>query len=240
MIRALLLAVALAAMLAPATARAEDAPRLTVVELFTSQGCSSCPPADAYLGELAARPDILALSFHVEYWNYIGWTDPFAAKFATQRQRDYAKQLGMRYVYTPQMVVNGTTEGVGSERETIATLIKAAAADPEHVPLQVTRDVDGTLHVHVDGAAGTEGARLWLFGFDRMHTTDILRGENEGVQLRNYNVVRSCRDIGSWRGAPLDLTLPRDAAAGDGGIAVVLQLGSGHIIGAATLRASTS
>ncbi|HEV8025928.1 MAG TPA: DUF1223 domain-containing protein, partial [Stellaceae bacterium] len=94
-----------------------------VVELFTSQGCSTCPPADAYLGELASRPGVIALAFHVDYWNYIGWTDPFASKAATDRQRSYAKQLGLRYVYTPQMVINGTMEGVGSGREAITQLI---------------------------------------------------------------------------------------------------------------------
>src|SRR5215831_6029686 len=113
MIRTLLLAVILAATGAPAAVRAEDATRLTVVELFTSQGCSSCPPADAYLGELAGRSDVIALAFHVDYWNYIGWMDPFSSKHMTQRQKDYQRTLNQRYVYTPEMVVNGTAHEVG-------------------------------------------------------------------------------------------------------------------------------
>src|SRR5689334_6685490 len=96
-----------------------------VVELFTSQGCSSCPPADAYLGELAKRTDVLALAFHVDYWNYIGWTDPFAAKWATQRQKDYGNSLAQRYVYTPEIVVGGAAHEVGSNRDAIERLIAA-------------------------------------------------------------------------------------------------------------------
>src|SRR6516164_10851500 len=97
-----------------------------VVELFTSQGCSSCPPADAYLGELAARKDVIPLAFHVDYWNYIGWADPFATKQMTQRQRDYQRALNQRYVYTPEMVVNGEAHEVGSDRHGIDRLIEAA------------------------------------------------------------------------------------------------------------------
>src|SRR5690348_14071546 len=125
--RAIILAF-LAGILGAVPAQAAETP-LVVVELFTSQGCSSCPPADSYLGELARRPDVLGLAFHVDYWNYIGWTDPFASKLASQRQRDYAKHLNLRYVYTPQMVINGATEGVGSERSTIGMLIKAASEE---------------------------------------------------------------------------------------------------------------
>src|SRR5690242_20233995 len=97
-----------------------------VVELFTSQGCNSCPPADAYLGELAKRPDVLALSLHVDYWDYIGWKDPFAHHAFTLRQREYSRALSQRYVYTPQMVINGDLQGVGSERRTIEALIARA------------------------------------------------------------------------------------------------------------------
>src|SRR5258708_22673761 len=110
-----------------AMARGAEAPPV-VVELFTSQGCSSCPPADNFLGELAQRADVLALAFHVDYWNYIGWTDPFASKLATQRQRDYSQRLALRYVYTPQMVVNRVAAGGRAEPESIHPPINAAAA----------------------------------------------------------------------------------------------------------------
>jgi hypothetical protein len=232
----------LAAALPAVPVRSEGAAPLIVVELFTSQGCSSCPPADAYLGELAQRPDVLALSYHVDYWNYIGWTDPFARKWATQRQKDYAKRLNLRYVYTPQMVINGTTEGVGSERATIGSLIKAAAEDRSpRQGVSITRAPDGKLAIHVDRGASAEPATIWLIGFDREHVTRVLHGENEGQTLRDYQVVRSYQSIGTWHGDALDLTVPATAASGDGGVAVLLQQGGdGRIIGAARLKPPTS
>ncbi len=233
--------VSLAALSWPALA-ADAQPRV-VVELFTSQGCSSCPPADRYLGELAQRPDVLALAFHVDYWNYIGWTDPYASKLATQRQHDYARHLNLRYVYTPQMVINGTTEGVGSERLSIAPMIKAAEDEKalsQH--LSITRNADGALAIHVDAGAGAEPATLWLVGFDPEHATPVLHGENEGQTLKEYQVVRSFAAIGTWRGQALDLTLTADhQPAGDGGLAVLLQQGgTGRIVGAALLKPPTS
>lgn len=239
--RALILAL-LALMLGPLpAARATDAPPV-VVELFTSQGCSSCPPADAYLGELAQRPDVLALSFHVDYWNYIGWTDPFATKFATARQHAYARLLNMRYVYTPQMVVNGVTEGVGSERTTIAGLIKAAKEDKRaHQRVTLRRNADGSLAIHVDAGTASAPATVWLAGFDGEHSTSVPRGENEGATLKDYQVVRSWASLGLWQGAALDLTVPADKLGGDGGVAVLLQQnGAGRIIGAALLKPPTS
>src|SRR4051812_29577801 len=107
-----------------AAAHAEERP--VVVELFTSQGCNSCPPADAFLGELSRRPDVLALGLHVDYWDYIGWKDPFAQRAHTDRQRSYSRTLNQRFVYTPQMVIDGTLQGVGSETATINKLIDKA------------------------------------------------------------------------------------------------------------------
>lgn len=241
-VRAFLLLV-LIAFLAPAARPAEPAHSpLVVVELFTSQGCSSCPPADRYLGELAQEPGVLALSFHIDYWNYIGWTDPFASKFATERQHAYARRLNLRYVYTPQMVVDGTAEGAGSERQTIAQLIAAAARDrTPRAAVKLARRGDGTITIHVDGGTTAMPATLWLVGFDGEHATRVLRGENEGQTLRDYQVVRSFGAVGTWRGPPLDLTLPATAVSGDGGVAVLVQQGGdGRIIGAATLRSPTS
>jgi hypothetical protein len=238
----LLLAASLMAGSASSAAMAQDSAPPVVVELFTSQGCSSCPPADHFLGELAQRSDVLALAFHVDYWNYIGWTDPFASKLATQRQRDYSQQLALRYVYTPQMVINGVAEGVGAEPDTIMPLIKAAAADP--APRAVTalaRTGDGRLAVHIAAGRTSEAALVWLVGFDRVDTTSVLRGENEGRTLTDYHVVRSFREIGTWTGAALDLDVAANAASGDGSVAVLVQLhGTGRIIGAAALKPPTS
>lgn len=219
----------------------DDVPPV-VVELFTSQGCSSCPPADHFLGELAQRSDVLALAFHVDYWNYIGWTDPFASKIATQRQRDYAQRLALRYVYTPQMVINGVAEGVGAEPDTILPLIKAAAADPApRAVAALVRTGDGRLAVHVDAGSTSGPAVIWLVGFDRMQTTSVLRGENEGRTLKDYHVVRSFREIGTWTGVAVDLDVAANAAAGDGSVAVLVQLhGTGRIVGAAALKPPTS
>jgi hypothetical protein len=216
---------------------------LVVVELFTSQGCSSCPPADAYLGELAQRPDVLALSLHVDYWNYIGWKDPFAEKFATKRQRAYANNLNLRYVFTPQMVVNGTTEGVGSDRATIFQLIKAAEQDKRPRPhIVLARGADGTIAIHIDAGTAAKPATVELVGFDREHTTAVLRGENDGRTLKDYQVTRSWSQIGTWRGDALDLTVPADKVTGNGGVAVLLQQDGGHgrIVGAAVLKSPMS
>lgn len=243
MVRMLAL-LSLAMLLLPAAPvlAAEAQPRV-VVELFTSEGCSSCPPADTYLGELAQRPDVLALAFHVDYWNYIGWNDPYASKLATQRQHDYARHLNLRYVYTPQMVINGTTEGVGSERLSIGPMIKAAEdAKALHQHVGIARNGDGTLVIHVDASAGAEPATLWLVAFDHEHATPVLHGENEGQTLKEYQVVRSFAAIGTWRGAALDLTLSAEhQPAGDRGLAVLLQQGgTGRIIGAAVLNRPSS
>jgi hypothetical protein len=241
--RALFFAIPLlAAVLPAALARAEDAKRpLVVVELFTSQGCNSCPPADDYLGELSARPDVLALAFHVDYWNYIGWADPFASKQATQRQHDYARSLSLRYIYTPQMVVNGATEGVGSERGAIGSLIKAAASDSsQRAPVTLTRNAAGELTVQIGAGTAPEPATVWLVGFDREHSTPVARGENGGRTLKEYQIVRSFKAIGTWRGAALNLSAASDAVSGES-VAVLVQLGgTGRIIGAASLKSPTS
>src|SRR5690606_23996855 len=112
--------------LCAAIGAAQAADRPVVVELFTSQGCSSCPPADRFLGELAARPGVIALGLHVDYWDYIGWKDPYARRAHTERQRDYSRTLNQRYVYTPQMVINGAFQAIGSDRAAVDGLIEEA------------------------------------------------------------------------------------------------------------------
>jgi hypothetical protein len=237
-----LAAVLLALALLPAApGRAEDK-RPVVVELFTSQGCNSCPPADAFLGELSQRTALLTLAFHVDYWNYIGWTDPFARPWATRRQRAYQKSLNERFVYTPQMVVNGAAQGVGSERGAIETLIRAAAAKPvpNHPALTLRWREDGALLVELgEGVSPPDApADIWLIGYDKAHETRVLRGENEGHTLTDYDAVRTYRRIGGWPGWSLELVVPHQevASAGDGGIAVLVQsAGVGPVLAAARI-----
>jgi hypothetical protein len=212
-----------------------------VVELFTSQGCSSCPPADKYLGELAKRPDILPLAFHVEYWNYIGWTDPYSKPWATRRQRDYQSSLKERFVYTPQMVVEGGAEGVGSERDAIEVLISAAESHAvPHPDAQLRWRQDGALLADIGEGPSPVGqpATVWLVGFDRMHTMKVMAGENEGHTAWDYQAVRSFRRLGGWAGFSEELVVPADEAKslGDYGAAVLIQAGgNGPILTAARI-----
>ncbi len=209
-----------------------------VVELFTSQGCSSCPPADELLTELAARPDILALSLHVDYWDYIGWKDPYASPQHTARQQRYVETLNLRYVYTPQIVVDGRANVVGSKRTAVIEAIEAAAKRER--PIQITFGTDGGGTVIVPaGHAPDEGATIWLAVYDREHVTEIKRGENAGRKLRNVNVVRSIERLGTWTGArleiPLDLSDAR--ARGRDGCAVIVQQGrAGPVLAAAAMN----
>ncbi|MGH6990014.1 MAG: DUF1223 domain-containing protein [Stellaceae bacterium] len=206
---------------------------LVVVELFTSQGCSSCPPADAFLGRLAKRPDILALGFHVAYWNYIGWTDPYALKLAAARQRAYADRLGPSYIFTPEMVIDGRREGVGSEPPRIEALIEAERHLGGGPDLTLERRAGGGFHVHV-GAAGAAGAAtLWLVGIDRMVKTRIASGENAGKTATDFQVVRSFKAVGDWHGEPLDINLPAGDAIGDEAALLLEARGTGPILAAA-------
>lgn len=207
------------------TARAWAAGPLApvVVELFTSEGCNSCPPADAYLGELAKRPGILALSWHVDYWDYIGWKDPFAQHQFTQRQHAYSRSLAQRYVYTPQMVINGRLQGIGSERDVIERLIAEArqeeSADAARAPrVTVTGD-----DVHVEGGP-TEPSVVWAAWFDPQHWTPVDSGENAGRRLGEFNVVRKWVQLGRYEGKPVTLKLGMGMADdAQSGCAIVVQ-----------------
>ena len=206
-----------------------------VVELFTSQGCSSCPPADAYLGELAGRKDVVALSFHVDYWDYIGWKDPFASAAGTERQRDYGRALGLRMVYTPQMVVDGRADAVGSDRGAVERLI--AASNPrDRVDIGFSIDDMGRLFVELPDHPLAGMATVWLAVFDKQHKTAVPRGENSGATLSDYNVVRELRRVGTWPGSAVQLpvAMAPDASAKHDGCAIIVQLGeTGPILAAA-------
>ena len=217
-------AVILAALLlGPAAARAE-----TVLELFTSQSCSSCPPADALLGELAKQPGVLALGLHVDYWNRTGWRDPYSSAAFTDRQRRYAALLHDDSVYTPELVVNGRQGVVGSDREAVAAAIASEQGIPQ-VPLSVHREGGNLV---VEAGTGSGLATLWLAGFDPHHETRVGAGENDGRSLTETNIVRSLAASGDWSGTALHVSLP--VPLGERA-AVFLQRADGRIIGAASL-----
>ena len=209
---------------------------LTVVELFTSQGCSSCPPADAFLGELAKRDDLLALSVHVDYWDYIGWKDPFASASPAGGRRAYAPSRRQGYVYAPNMVIQGAYQGTGSDRaKVLASIEKAAKA--KRVPVTIERK-RGKIQVAIPAAHTTDEAAVWLALFDRRHETAIRRGENGGRTLRYYNVVRKMVRIGTWTGQEMKIPagITSEMAAGRDGCGVILQsLKTGRILGAAKI-----
>ncbi len=212
-----------------------------VVELFTSQGCSSCPPADQLLTELAARPDVIALSLHVDYWDYIGWKDPYGSPMMTERQRRYASELGLRYVFTPQMIVDGRQSVVGSDRIAVESALAAARARDKAVRVSFRPD-DGGVVVIDAGHAPDVGATVWLAIYDSDHETEVKRGENAGRTIRNANVVRSIERLGTWTGEALEipLNLGNAAARGRYGCAVIVQQGrNGPILGAAAMMLDT-
>ena len=183
-----------------AESAAADGPVL--IELFTSQGCNSCPPADAYLGDLAKRRDVIALAFHVDYWDYIGWKDSFADAAWTQRQRLYARSLGTQQIYTPQMVIDGGKHAVGSDRPAVERLI-GEAAKRNRPALAVKRTAEG-LSLTIEGQGEGE---VWIVGYDPRHDTKVPRGENAGKTLAEFNVVRGMVRIDAWKGGALARTL---------------------------------
>ncbi len=180
-------------LLMPISAKANQ--RLAVVELFTSQGCSSCPPADAFLGELSMRSDVLALAYHVDYWDYIGWKDIHAQAAFTQRQRDYAAAFNLRYVYTPQMVVSGQYETSGNSRRNIVRAIEEELAVALNVDIKAANGV-----VDVTGPAQNQNIHVYRVSFIKEEQTEIRRGENSGKTLTDYHIVADLEKIGDWKG----------------------------------------
>ncbi|HEY4175031.1 MAG TPA: DUF1223 domain-containing protein [Rhodopila sp.] len=217
------------AVLLPTLAAAQPPERPVVGELFTSEGCSSCPPADAKLAELVrTRPDLLLLSFHVTYWNYLGWRDPYSFDAATQRQRRYVALGVSPEVYTPALIVDGRYDAVGSDSAAVDhTLRQAALSQETAAPIDVQRGPAG-LTISVGAGSGT--GTLLLIGYDRLHQTPVARGENGGRTLEEANIVRSMSILGAWSGKPVHLQAALPAGQD---VAVLLQRDDGHIVGAA-------
>ena len=231
MTRSLRECMAAAAMLC-CVAAANAQPRPVVVELFTSQGCSSCPPADTYIGELTQRRDVLALTFHVDYWDDLGWRDRFGLPEAVERQRAYAKSLRLSSVYTPQIVIDGQDNFVGSD---VRSIDRALTGNRNGVAVALSVR-DGEVFIDLDAQKAAPSDVL-LVAYLRTAVSPIGRGENAGRTLKEFNIVRGFHSLGRWTGqrqqyhAPVD-SLPRDSTD----VAVLVQpLGQAPIIGAATI-----
>jgi hypothetical protein len=226
-----------------AGAAAQASSAKVVLELFTSQGCSSCPPADALLESYTKRDDVIALSVPVDYWDRLGWKDTFASREHTNRQRDYASARGDGQVYTPQVVIGGKLHVVGSSRSAIDGAIATAKTTlrESQVPLRVHFE-DGALVVQVGGApagAAISNARLLLAVLQDAGTVSIRRGENANRTVTYYNIVRALKTIGTWAGTPSVLRVARSefSVAGTQSLVVLLQNGTGGpIINAAQIR----
>jgi hypothetical protein len=207
-----------------------------VIELFTSQGCSSCPPADRLFEKLARDPDLITLSLPVDYWDRLGWKDTLARHAFTERQAAYANGRGDGQVYTPQAVINGAEHVVGSQRRAIDAAVAQAAASLA-VPVRIDRAGDN-LVVTVGSGADTTGT-VALVPFLAAREVRIGRGENARSTVTYTNVARDIVPLAAWAGAPLELKVPLDRYRDYDGAVVLLQSGSpeqpGAILGAARL-----
>jgi len=217
------------AVLASTGATAESPARPVVIELFTSQGCSSCPPADAYLGRLSQQPGVLALAFHVDYWDSSGWRDRFELRQAVERQNAYVRNFHLPSAFTPQFVIDGRKNAVST-----ATIVEALTQPRVAVPVMLAVR-EGQVLIDVGAQQAQRPSEVVLVAFLRHAVSDVGRGENAGKTLEEFNIVRSIRTLGEWQGgsAHFDVavsSLPADATD----VAALLQSrGEGPILGAA-------
>jgi hypothetical protein len=213
-----------------------------VLELFTSQGCSSCPPADKVIGELAKDPSVIALSMPIDYWDYLGWKDTLADARFSARQRAYSRMRGDREVYTPQVVVNGSAHVIGSDRAGIESAIfdTGKTAGVMSVPVTMSQSGDElTVSVAESRSPVSLHGEVWICAISRAIPISIGRGENRGRELTYYNVVRNLLKVGDWNGASGSWTVPLEDINREGvdGAVAYVQNGSrdkpGVMLGAA-------
>jgi len=200
-------------------AGAED--NVVMVELFTSQGCSSCPPADETLADLADREDVLGLSLHVDYWNYLGWKDTFAQAEHTARQAEYRDKLGSRVLFTPQIVVDGTRSVPGYKRSMIDSAIAQAAEMPDPASIRIGTE-DGMLHAEIVSEGALGACTIWVASYDQAAKVAIDRGENAGRTFTYRNVVDKLMKVGPWQGNSAE-RFPLPQPGPGEGIAIWLQ-----------------
>jgi hypothetical protein len=216
-----------------------------VIELFTSQGCSSCPAADRLMGELSSDPSLVTMSLNVDYWDYLGWKDTLALHGHSNRERAYANARGDREVFTPQVVVNGVAAVLGSDRTAIDNAIAKTRKEARPLALPVALKVDGN-NITVDVADARDerkSGEVWLCPITARVTVDVGRGENSGKTLTYYNVVRRWVKLGDWTGKAASFSAPLGDVAGADvdSFAVLVQTGAaakpGVVLGAATAPA---
>lgn len=212
-----------------------------VVELFTSQGCASCPPADEALRKLIQKGDVVGLSYHVDYWNYLGWADSLASKENTERQYGYARALGRNNVYTPQAVVNGRDHVKGADVQAIYGRLDAftRAGEGLSVPVKASRVAD---EIAIDIGEGTGKADVVVAYFNREQVVDVQKGENQGKKISYWHSVYDVQTVGMWDGKSMSVKLPASilSKAKNGGCAVLLQTSDAQgnpaaIVGASVL-----
>ena len=201
-----------------------------VVELFTSQGCSSCPPADKILGELSRDPSVIALSMPINYWDYLGWKDTLADSRFSARQKAYSHMRGDREVYTPQVIVNGSAQAIGSDRDSIEGAINDTKKHDDVMSVPVSMTLSGKqLNVSVAASHGpTAHGEIWICSVSKAVPISIGRGENRGQEITYYNVVRNLLKVGDWNGNSGSWTVPIENLARDGVDAAVVYVQDGN------------
>lgn len=221
--------------------RASAAPSPVLVELFTSQGCSSCPPADRLAGVLATQADVTVISFNVDYWDYLGWRDTLANPANTKRQMDYAHARGDNDVYTPQMVINGVSHVVGSNRGSVENAISNARRSVAPLALRMTTSGSDIKIELPDGEAAE--ATLWVMAISSTVDVKIERGENLGKTITYHNVVRQLSNVAKWNGTSSSIMVPRKKllSANSQSCIAVLQKGLvGPVIGIGKFTATAT
>lgn len=218
---------ALAAFASPAAAKPP-----VIVELFTAQGCSSCIEASAHVADLADKDGVLPLTFSVDYWDYLGWTDTFARPEFTERQKAYARRLGPREVYTPQVVVDGRHQVAGGQASKVDALVKQAERAPKDPPDMLFME-NGKIAVGSSRYRLPGGGEVWLVRYDPRRTqVEVKKGDNKGETVEERNVVRQLVRLGRWRGRPTAFKLPPADEEGLETVVLVQQTGGGRIVAA--------
>ncbi|MDI7862420.1 thioredoxin family protein [Rhizobiaceae bacterium n13] len=213
-----------------------------VVELFTSQGCASCPPADIALKKLVEQGDVVALAYHVDYWNYLGWADTLGSKENTERQYAYARSLGRSNVYTPQAVINGRDHMSGADLDALNRKLDSLKGAGKGLVVDVSASLKGD-ELAIDVAEGKGKANVVVVYFDRGKYVSVESGENTGQKIPYWHSVTDIQTVGMWDGSKLGLTLPANMLGSNKkhGCAVLLQAAGrggepGPILGAAVVE----